>query len=164
MASQDQQQKLTQRPVEVLVVDNSATARRAIGGLLARDPAIRLIGQAETGRQAAQPCNRLKPGVVLLDAVMPDMDGVKATRKLMEHGAPPVLIVTTYAESADMDVVFRAVRAGAVDVVSKSDVLGPDADPQLQTDSLSKVKGAVAARPKPCGEHESPHTDTGKLR
>lgn len=82
MASQDQQQELTQRPVEVLVVDNSPTARRAIGGLLARDPAIRLIGQAETGRQAVQPCDRLKPGVVLMDAVMPDMDGVEAPESL----------------------------------------------------------------------------------
>ncbi len=164
MASQDQQQEEMQRPVEVLAVDNSPTARRAIAGLLARDRAIRLIGQAETGRQAVRMCDRLKPGVVLTDAVMPDMDGVEATRKLMEHGAPPVLIVTAYAESADMDVVFRATGAGAADVVSKSDVLGPDADPQLQTGSLSRAKGAVAARPKPCGEHESPHRGTGKLR
>lgn len=133
----------------MIVVDDSPTARQAIAALLATDPGIRLLGQAETGRQAVEMCDRLAPDVVIMDAVMPDMDGVEATRRLMEHGAPPVLIVTAYAESADMDIVFRAMRAGAVDVVSKLDVLGADADPKSQADFLIKVKGVVAARPRP---------------
>jgi DNA-binding NarL/FixJ family response regulator len=95
----------------VLIADDDDLMRAGLAELLAGDPAIEIVGQASTGREAVERARRLDPDVVLMDVRMPDFDGIEATRELT-RAAPhvKVLIVTTFEQD---DYVFGALRAGA---------------------------------------------------
>jgi DNA-binding NarL/FixJ family response regulator len=95
----------------VLVADDDDLMRAGLVELLTVDPAIEVVGQAATGREAVAQSRRLNPDVVLMDVRMPDLDGIAATRELA--GTAPetkVLILTTFEQD---DYVFGALRAGA---------------------------------------------------
>jgi len=95
----------------VLIADDDALMRAGLVELLTADPGIEIVGQAATGRQAAEQARRLAPEVVLMDVRMPDLDGIAATRRLArEAPAARVLILTTFEQD---DYVFGALRAGA---------------------------------------------------
>jgi DNA-binding NarL/FixJ family response regulator len=85
--------------------------RAGLVELLSGDPAIEIVGQAATGREAVERTRRLDPDVVLMDVRMPDLDGIGATRELT-RAAPRarVVILTTFEQD---DYVFGALRAGA---------------------------------------------------
>ena len=68
--------------VRVLLVDDDHLMRAGLAELLAIDPAIEVVGEAATGREAVDPTRRLAPDVVLMDVRMPDLDGIAATREL----------------------------------------------------------------------------------
>jgi DNA-binding NarL/FixJ family response regulator len=95
----------------VLIADDDDLMRAGLAELLTADPAIEIVGQASTGRQAIEAARRLTPDVVLMDVRMPDLDGIAATREL--SGTAPsarVLILTTFEQD---DYIFSALRAGA---------------------------------------------------
>jgi DNA-binding NarL/FixJ family response regulator len=95
----------------VLIADDDDLMRAGLAELLTADPAIEIVGQAATGRQAVEHAHRLAPDVVLMDVRMPDLDGIAATREL-SRTAPGarVLILTTFEQD---DYIFGALRAGA---------------------------------------------------
>jgi DNA-binding NarL/FixJ family response regulator len=95
----------------VLIADDDDLMRAGLAELLTADPAIEIVGQASTGREAIEAARRLTPDVVLMDVRMPDLDGIAATREL-SRTAPSarVLIVTTFEQD---DYIFSALRAGA---------------------------------------------------
>lgn len=95
----------------VLIADDDQLMRAGLVELLAADPQIQVVGQAETGRQAVEQARRLSPEVVLMDVRMPDLDGIAATGELA-RAAPGarVLILTTFEQD---DYIFGALRAGA---------------------------------------------------
>jgi DNA-binding NarL/FixJ family response regulator len=95
----------------VLIADDDHLMRAGLAELLTADPAIQIVGQAATGRQAVEQTRRLAPDVVLMDVRMPDLDGIAATRALA-RAAPGVrvLILTTFEQD---DYIFGALRAGA---------------------------------------------------
>jgi DNA-binding NarL/FixJ family response regulator len=85
--------------------------RAGLVELLSVDPAIEIVGEAATGREAVQSTRRLWPDVVLMDVRMPDLDGIAATRELARVApAAKVLILTTFEQD---DYVFDGLRAGA---------------------------------------------------
>jgi DNA-binding NarL/FixJ family response regulator len=95
----------------VLIADDEALMRAGLVELLGADPAIEVVGQASTGREALDRARRLAPDVVLMDVRMPDLDGIAATRELLrELPGARVLILTTFEQD---DYVFGALRAGA---------------------------------------------------
>jgi DNA-binding NarL/FixJ family response regulator len=95
----------------VLIADDDDLMRAGLAELLSGDPAIELVGQASTGREAVERTRRLDPDVVLMDVRMPDLDGIEATHELTS-AAPRtrVLILTTFEQD---DYIFGALRAGA---------------------------------------------------
>jgi DNA-binding NarL/FixJ family response regulator len=95
----------------VLIADDDDLMRAGLVELLTVDPAIEIVAQASTGREAVEQARRLVPDVVLMDVRMPDLDGIGATREL-SRTAPGVrvLILTTFEQD---DYVFGALRAGA---------------------------------------------------
>ena len=107
--------------IKVLIVDDSATLRNLINGALAADARIEVVGQAETGSHALILADQLQPDVITMDVVMPDMDGLEATRRIMAANPTPILIVTGHIDSPDQNVIFEAMKAGAVDVMAKPD-------------------------------------------
>jgi DNA-binding NarL/FixJ family response regulator/class 3 adenylate cyclase len=98
--------------IRVLIVDDQALVRAGFRMILDADASIEVAGEAADGRQAVSEARRLRPNVVLMDVRMPEMDGIEATRVLLqEDGADTrVVMLTTF----DMDeYVYEALRAGA---------------------------------------------------
>ena len=101
---------MTQR-VKVLIVDDDALMRAGLRGVLASDDGIELVGEADDGRQAAYRTRLLEPDVVVMDVRMPDLDGISATREVLEaFPEVKVVILTTFEQD---DYIFGALSAGA---------------------------------------------------
>jgi DNA-binding NarL/FixJ family response regulator len=100
--------------IRLLLADDQALVRQGFRALLAVQDEMLVVGEASDGEQAVAASRHLHPDVVLMDVRMPVMDGLEATRRLMETSTaqylPRVLILTTF----DMDdYVYQALRAGA---------------------------------------------------
>ncbi len=106
-------------PVRVVVADDQAAVRTGLVMILGSAADIEVVGEAGDGLTAVQLATRLRPDVVLMDVRMPGIDGIEATRRLLEPGAhhPQVLVLTTF----DLDeYVDDALAAGAAGFLLKS--------------------------------------------
>jgi DNA-binding NarL/FixJ family response regulator len=104
-------------PIRVLVADDQKVVRDGLAMLLGLLDGIEVIGTAVDGADAVRQALAAEPDIVLMDLNMPTVDGVEATRRLVEAGARArVVVLTTYA---DDDWVFRALQAGARGFLTK---------------------------------------------
>jgi DNA-binding NarL/FixJ family response regulator len=103
--------------IRVLLVDDQPLLRTGFRMVLGTEPGLTVVGEAGDGEEAAELARRLLPDVVLMDIRMPRLDGVEATRRIVEAGLPTrVLVLTTF----DLDeYVVGALRAGASGFVTK---------------------------------------------
>jgi DNA-binding NarL/FixJ family response regulator len=102
---------MSEARIRVLIVDDDDLMRAGLRGVLASDETLELVGEAADGREAAYRTRLLQPDVVLMDVRMPDLDGISATREVLD--ALPdvrVVILTTFEED---DYIFGALSAGA---------------------------------------------------
>ena len=110
------------RSIRVLVADDHAIVRKGIRALLATEPDIEVVGEAENGREAVTEAERLQPDVILMDLVMPEVDGIEAIRRITARQPEArILVLTSFA--AD-DKVFPAIKAGALGYLLKDS--GPE--------------------------------------
>lgn len=105
--------------LRIVVVDDSAVARRLLTRILESDPDIRVVGEAEDGERAVALADRLRPDVMTMDIHMPVMDGLEAIRTIMERRPVPIVVATSSADPRDTDLAFHAVQAGALALVEK---------------------------------------------
>ena len=99
-------------PIRVLIVDDHAVVRQGLRMFLGLDPEFEVVGEAADGAQALEQARRLGPDVVLMDLLMPVMDGVAATA-VIRRKLPDVEVVALTSVLED-DKVVGAVRAGAI--------------------------------------------------
>ncbi len=97
--------------LRILIVDDHIVVRKGICALLATEQEIEVVGEACDGADAILEANRLRPDVILMDLVMPRVDGVEATRRILAT-QPSVRILVLTSFDAD-DKIFPAIRAGA---------------------------------------------------
>lgn len=135
--------------IRVLVVEDSPTVRTVLVYLLEEDPEIEVVGQAADGRQAVEMAGRLKPALIVMDVVMPDIDGLEATRQIMAQRPTPILIVTAHADSPELNVAFEAMKAGALDVVAKPVGFDEERSGPWGQELVDKVKALAGIRPRP---------------
>jgi len=98
--------------VRVMLVDDHAVVREGLKNYLGAVPGLQVVGEASRGSDVVRVAQETRPQVVLMDLVMPEMDGVEATRRLRE--AMPDVKVIVLTSFADDDKLFPALRAGAV--------------------------------------------------
>ncbi|MEJ2557816.1 MAG: response regulator transcription factor [Anaerolineae bacterium] len=104
-------------PIRVMIVDDHAVVRKGVRfSLLAFDD-LELVGEAETGEEALRLCEQVKPDVILVDMVMPGMDGVATTCAILEHSPHVQVIVLTSFQEGDL--VQSALGAGAIGYLLK---------------------------------------------
>jgi two-component system response regulator NreC len=104
-------------PIRVLLADDHAVVRAGLRMLLAADPGLEIVGEAETGSQALQLVAELQPDVVLMDISMPDMNGIEATRRI--KAAHPDVAVLALTMHEDDQYFFEMLAAGASGYVPK---------------------------------------------
>ncbi|HZC05086.1 MAG TPA: response regulator transcription factor [Ktedonobacterales bacterium] len=103
--------------ITVILVDDHQLVRWGVRSFLEKQPGITVLGEASSGAEALGLAAELVPDVVLMDLVMPDMDGVETTRRLKQVSpASQVIILTSYH---DDEHIFPAIRAGALSYILK---------------------------------------------
>ncbi len=131
------------KTIRVLVVDDSPTARRMMTALVNQAADMCVIGEARNGQEAVEMAGRLRPDVVLMDLVMPEMDGLEATREIMYQAPTPIVVVTASLNRWETDIAFQAISAGALTLRRKP--AGPgDPAHEAQTAALVNVLRAMA--------------------
>lgn len=99
------------KPITVLVVDDHNLFRQGLSALLQAAPETAVIGAAATGQEAVAQAEKVQPDVVLMDIMMPDMNGIQATRRILAAQPGIGIIMLTMLE--DDDSLFAAMCAGA---------------------------------------------------
>jgi NarL family two-component system response regulator LiaR len=146
---------MTTAAIRVLIVDDHAIVRKGIRALLATERDIQVIGEASDGTEALEQAQALHPDVILMDLVMPKLDGIEATRQITAN-QPGVRILVLTSFAAD-DKVFPAIKAGALGYLLKD--TGPDAlvhaihqvhrgEPTLEPSIARKVLSELSQPPK----------------
>jgi two-component system chemotaxis response regulator CheB len=133
------------KPVRVLVVDDSALMRKLLTGLLEEDPAIEVLGSASNATEARELIRALSPDVLTLDIEMPGMDGLSFLRKIIELRPMPVIMVSTLTHSG-AETTLEALEIGAVDFVEKPHAHNDEVFVVLGEELRAKVKAAAGMR------------------
>jgi two-component system, chemotaxis family, protein-glutamate methylesterase/glutaminase len=126
--------------MRVLIVDDSPTARSLLCAILESEPGITVAGIASGGEEAVRMTLELRPDLVTMDIHMPGMDGFEATQRIMALHPVPIVMVTSLPQDPSQAITFKAIQAGALDLVEKP--AGP-ADPafaRLSAQFLTTVK------------------------
>ncbi len=133
--------------IRVLVVDDSAFARKVLREVLAREPRVEVVDIARDGLEALEKIAALKPDVVTLDLVMPNLDGVGVLQALPADRRPKILVVSF--SDADTELGAQALQLGALDLVKKPTALATDRMYELSGELLSKVRALAGAHVPP---------------
>jgi NarL family two-component system response regulator LiaR len=104
--------------LRIVVVDDQTVVREGLVSILSYQSDIKIIGQAKDGIEAIVICKQEKPDVVLLDPIMPSMDGFASIEKIREVSPSSKILVLT--SSSDADKVFRAIKSGAIGYLLKN--------------------------------------------
>ncbi len=105
--------------INVLVVDDHARMRKSIRMLLERSGEVKVVGEAEEGREALEKVDRLNPDLVVLDISMPGMNGFEVLNAITLLGDGPPVIMLSMNDSSEL--VQFALRNGAADFVAKNE-------------------------------------------
>jgi two-component system chemotaxis response regulator CheB len=131
--------------VRVLIVDDSAFARKTLRNVLSGSPQIDVVGSARDGLEALEKIATLQPDVVTLDLIMPNLDGLGLLRALPKEDAPRVVVVSI--TDAQSELAIAALQLGAVDLVQKPTSLATDRLYELDAELVRKVLEAALAKP-----------------
>ena len=104
-------------PIRVLVVDGHSVVRQGLTMFLSLDPEIEVVGEARNGQEAVELAGSLKPDVVLMDLLMPVMDGIEATRVICE--TLPEIEVIALTSVLEDKAIMDAIRIGATGYLLK---------------------------------------------
>ena len=104
--------------IKIILADDHLVVRMGIASILSFEPDFEVVGQADSGAEALSMAQTLNPDIVIMDLMMPDMDGVEATRRI--HAVRPdirILVLTSFGTSVE---VHRAIEAGATGALVKT--------------------------------------------
>src|SRR5580692_1389465 len=105
--------------ISVLVVEDSPVVKELMVHILSSDPAICVAGTAGNGEEALEAVERLRPDIITMDIHMPKMNGLDATRRIMETHPTPIVVVSGSSTPRVASLAFTAIEAGALAVVER---------------------------------------------
>ena len=129
---------MTDRPLRVLVVEDSLTIRKHVIAVLSSAPGFEVVGEAGDGATAIEACERLRPDVVTMDMMLPVMTGLAATEYIMAYCPTPILIVSASTNRGELFKTYDALAAGAVDVLEKP--TGTESDDEWERQLVTAVR------------------------
>lgn len=129
------------QPIRVFIADDHAIVRKGMAALLATEPGIEVVGDAADGQEALDAVRALKPDVILMDLVMPKMDGIETIRRITaDWPEARILVMTSFATD---NKVFPAIKAGALGYLLK------DSTPEALINGIHQVhRGEPSLHPK----------------
>jgi len=105
------------KPIRIIIADDHAMVRRGITTWIESEDDLALVGEAVNGKDAVEKALRLKPDVVLMDLIMPELDGISATREIAQKETGiAILIITSFSEK---EKAVEAIRSGAMGFILK---------------------------------------------
>jgi len=107
------------KPIRVLIVDDSITARETLIGIIESDSEISVVGEAKNGKEAIELTRRLKPDIITMDIRMPIMDGLEAIQYIMAYYPTPIVVIAASAFSQGNSFIFKSLEYGALEVLEK---------------------------------------------
>ena len=131
-------EKASDERLRAVIADDDPFARRVINDVLTRAGVV-VVAEAHNGRQAVELALYHRPDVVIMDVVMPELDGILATRQILKMAPDQVVIVMTGADDQDHELGLLALRAGAAGYISK------DVDINALPRALEGVRAGEAA-------------------
>jgi two-component system chemotaxis response regulator CheB len=126
--------------VNVLIADDSMLTRTVIRDLLSRDQNITVVGEVSDGQEAVRSTCRLRPDLVIMDVMMPVMDGLAATVEIMACCPTPILILSANVDPKDSRSAFNAIKHGALDVMEKPQGVVTEAFEEIAAQLIQRVK------------------------
>jgi two-component system chemotaxis response regulator CheB len=138
--------------LKVLVVEDSRTVRHMLVHLINQTADMQVIGEACDGREALDLTTKLGPDVILMDVVMPQMDGLEATRQIMQTRPTPIVLISATLGASETEIAFKAIKAGALTVLPKPAASG---NPQEVTSLLNTIRAMA-------GVHVIHHWDSAQ--
>lgn len=125
--------------IKVLVVEDSPVVREFLVQILSSDPAIHVIGTADDGERAIEAVERDRPDVITMDIHMPKLDGLQATRRIMETHPTPIVIVSGSSDP-EVSTTFRAIEEGALAVLCRPAGVGHPNHAKTAAELVQTVK------------------------
>ncbi len=135
---------MSQKPIRVLIADNSALMRELISSMLSSDPEIEVVGAVPDPIVARDKIKQLNPDVLTLDIEMPRMDGISFLEKLMALRPMPVVMISSLTQEG-AEATLRALELGAVDFIAKPAINLQSGLLAKQAEIVAKVKSAAHA-------------------
>ena len=105
--------------VRVLIVEDSIVFQKILVSFLKDEGNIEIVGIVDNGEDAVEQCRTLKPDLVTMDIFMPRMNGLEATRRIMEECPTRIVIISSMVNATNLKYSFEAIQAGAVEVIEK---------------------------------------------
>ncbi len=126
--------------IRVLIADDSELTRVVLHDLLSEDAEIEIICEVGDGRAAVEKTAELRPDLVIMDVMMPIMDGIEAVAEIMAKTPTPILMLSANTDPQSSRSAFSAIRMGALDVLEKPSGVVTEAFTQIAARLISKVK------------------------
>ena len=134
---------------KVLIVDDSSVARDFLAFIIESDPELKVIGKAANGEEALELLKHQTPDIIMLDIVMPKMDGFELTKRIMQSHPIPIIVVSGVYNREEVCKSFKAIEAGAVAILEKPKGIGDSRYQDVARFVIETIK--VMAKIKPHG-------------
>lgn len=132
------------KPIRVLIVDDSSFVRKMLKTFIARHPDLVAIAEAADGKEAVTLAKKENPDCIIMDIVMPGMDGLEATKQIANQHKIPIIVFSAYTQ-ANSEITVQALTSGALDYVPKPTSFTPK-NMEAAINRLLKLVAAVGHR------------------
>jgi len=117
--------------IRILIAEDSPVVAGILKSLFNAENDFEVVGTACDGAEAVRMTAELRPDLITMDVMMPIMEGVEATERIMEQTPTPIVIISSHVNDGEMRVTFRSLAAGALSVLEKpEDVFAPTFEPK----------------------------------